>query len=301
MTDIGDRDMDGGGAPGINGGLLDPRTFPSPWPPAPTPEPQAAPPSPDQNVHAQVLQDILDAQAKLPPTRSQMADDAGGYDGHELQRPPPAITGPLDADTHAEVLKDILNAQAKLPPLRRPVVGDGGLRHIDPYPGMNRTPRGGNPPLTQQAAADFLNGVPLPKDAFGPHVTFINDEGGKPSPDLPVTNGTANMVEQAIMDSGVKSVNINSTVGGRHALDAKHRSRHYDHAAIDENSVNGAHVGPGNPASTSLQNAFARQSNIMENYGPASQTRVWRRGGLAQPVLSVAEDHEGHDHFSGWD
>jgi len=103
------------------------------------------------------------------------------------------------------------------------------------------------------------------------------------------------------MDSGVKSVNINSTVGGKHALDATHRSRHYDHEAIDVNAVNGVHVGARNPASTRLQDAFTRQPNIMENYGPAFQTRIWRRGGIAQPVRSVAEDHEGHDHFSGWD
>lgn len=127
MTDIGDRDMDGEDAPVINGGLLDPRTFPSPWPPAPATEQQAAPPSPDQDVHAQVLQDILDAQAKLPPIGTQPADDAGSFparssplvtDGPSLDRPAAAITGPLRTSVHDEVFQDILNAQARLPPVK---------------------------------------------------------------------------------------------------------------------------------------------------------------------------------------
>lgn len=117
MADIGDWDMDGGdqtgGAPVVNGGLLDPRTFPTQWPPAAA-EPQAAPAnssSPDQDVHAQVLQDILDAQAKLPP----IGAGTGDYD---LQRPPAAITGPLRTDVPDDDIQNILNAQAGLPPVR---------------------------------------------------------------------------------------------------------------------------------------------------------------------------------------
>ena len=37
------------------------------------------------------------------------------------------------------------------------------------------------------ALGDFLDGVPLPKDAFGPHITFVNDEPLNPSPDQPVS------------------------------------------------------------------------------------------------------------------
>src|SRR3569833_104147 len=112
MTDIGDRDMDGEGAPVINGGLLDPRTFPTPWPPSPAREPRAASPSPDQDVRAQVLQDILAAQAKLPPIGGRAAGD------YDLQRPAAAISGPLRTAVPDYLLQNVLNAQAGLSPVR---------------------------------------------------------------------------------------------------------------------------------------------------------------------------------------
>jgi hypothetical protein len=303
MTDIDDWGMDGdqadgagAGPPVIDGGLLDPRTFPSPWPPAPTQDqPQATPPSPDQDVHAQVLQDILDAQAKLPPIGTQRADDAGSYSGYDLQRLPPAITGPLDTDIHAEVLKDIQNAQARLPPLRLHLAGDGGFRHIDPYPGMNRTLTGGNPPLTQQAATDFLNGVPLSSGAFGPHITFVNDEAGKPSPDVPVTNALANMVEQGVVDSGFHSVNINSSV---RPLKPGSLSNHPPGNAVDINNIDGFRVIKRPDLATRLQDVFARQPQIHENFGPGYQVNTVVPGQPPLPWPKVKEGHQNHDHFS---
>jgi hypothetical protein len=236
------------GAPAINGGLLDPRTFPARWDPlaadAPVVEPQA-----------------------------------------------PTITGPLDSDVHAEVLNDIQKAQSALPPASS---AGGGLRHIDAYPAMNYLPRSRLAPPTVRNLSDFLGGVPVPKDAFGPHVTFVNDDPRNPSPDLPVTDATATMVEHAVVDSGLNAVNINSTTGGKHAT----HSRHYSQQGVDIDRINGRPVSPSSPDATILQNAFARQPNIYENYGPAYQTKT-SMPGKSRPVPSVSEEHKRHDHFSG--
>lgn len=113
-----------GQGPAIHGGLLTPSTFPwivpgAPWPDGPTiaPQPPILSGPLAHDVHAEVLQDILDAQAKLPPLASapRSAKPADG-DGGWLDPPAPEITGPLDTDTHSEVLRDILSAQAQLPP-----------------------------------------------------------------------------------------------------------------------------------------------------------------------------------------
>lgn len=206
----------------------------------------------------------------------------------------PEITGPLMTDVHAEVLNDIRRAQAALPPLR-PATSDTGLRHIDPYPATNYLPWNRLTPPTVRSLSDFLDGVPLSKDAFGPHITFVNDEPRNPSPDQPVTDATARMVEHAVVDSGLLSVNINSTTGGNHTPS----SRHYTHQGLDIDEINGRAVRPSNPDATILQNAFARQPNIYENYGPAYQTKTSERGN-SRPVAGVKEEHKRHDHFSGW-
>ena len=266
MADFDDWNADdgttgGGATTPINGGLLDPSTFPFRGPGV--------------------------SMADRPASDSPSSE--GDPPSPVIDRSAPELTGPLDTNVHAEVLDDIQKAQAALPPLRAQADAGLGLRHIDPYPGMNYTPPGGYPPLTQQAAADLLNGVPLPKDAFGPHITF------SPRIDQPVTDATASMVEKAAVDSGLRSLNISSTTGGDHVP----TSRHYDDQAIDVNQINGAHVAPGNPASKTLQDAFARQPNIYENFGPAYQTKT-PDGGRPRPARGVGEEHQGHDHFSGW-
>lgn len=115
MADIGDRNMDGGdpagGAPLVNGGLLDPRTFPKPWPPASEPH------SPDQDIRDEVERDILAAQAKLRQGGAPAAGDAAHGD-ESLERPPQAITGPLRTDVPDYLIQNVLNAQAGLPAVR---------------------------------------------------------------------------------------------------------------------------------------------------------------------------------------
>jgi hypothetical protein len=98
MTDIGgwgygDDQADDAAAPIINGGLLDPRTFPTPWPPAPKPR------SPDQDVRDEVERDIGAAQAKLPPVGAPAGSDGADYGGDWMERSPPMLKRGLDTDT----------------------------------------------------------------------------------------------------------------------------------------------------------------------------------------------------------
>lgn len=63
--------------PTVQGGLLDPGTFPSPWAQLTTDEPPLERPDPEitgplrTSVHDEVLQDVLNAQAGLPPVKPQ--------------------------------------------------------------------------------------------------------------------------------------------------------------------------------------------------------------------------------------
>lgn len=104
---------------------------------------------------------------------------------------------------------------------------------------------------------------------LGPEITFNNDVAGGPSTNLPVTTETAKMVEGAVVNSGVDSVNINSTLGS--AGVSRTSPAHPSGRAVDINEVNGQRVdSPANSSAVSdLQNAFAGQSNIRENYGPS--------------------------------
>jgi hypothetical protein len=94
----------------------------------------------------------------------------------------------------------------------------------------------------------------------------------------------------------VQSVNINSTTGA-HTLP----SRHAQGKAVDINNVNGQQVKTqgASPAVKSLQNAFANESNIRENFGPAGQTKVSTPGGKPVPMPQVAASHQDHIHASG--
>ena len=64
-----------------------------------------------------------------------------------------------------------------------------------------------------------------PNGDKGPTITFVNDNPKGASPNQPVTTETAKMVEAAVVQSGVSSVNINSTTGGEHAPDSRHAQK----------------------------------------------------------------------------
>lgn len=131
----------------------------------------------------------------------------------------------------------------------------------------------------------------------GATITFKNDNPHGASPDQPVTTATAKMVESGVLNSGVQSVNINSTTGGKHAA----TSNHYRGKAVDINRVNGLRVD--NPANrsavTDVQNSFKSESNIRENFGPAFQEKTLVPGATPVPWTQVGEDHQSHIHESG--
>jgi RHS repeat-associated protein len=131
----------------------------------------------------------------------------------------------------------------------------------------------------------------------GAIITFVNDNPRGTSPNQPVTTTTADMVESGVLNSGVHSVNINSTTGGQHAA----TSNHYRGKAVDINRVDGLRVSdPSNrDAVTDVQNAFRGQSNIRENFGPAFQEKTIMPGATPVPWTQVGEDHKNHIHESG--
>ena len=129
MADFGDLGGEGDDGAGqerqtagqdlaIRAGLLSPSGFPSILPsvgdgdgPAVAPQPPIVSGSLDHDVHTEVLQDILNAQARLPPPApAQRPVGPMNWDGGWLDPPAPLVNGPRDTDTHAEVLRDIHDA-----------------------------------------------------------------------------------------------------------------------------------------------------------------------------------------------
>ena len=150
-----------------------------------------------------------------------------------------------------------------------------------------------NPPSCTKSTIDAH-----PAGEKGPTITFQNDDPNGKSPNQPVTTNTAVMVEKAVIKSGVKSVNINSTTGGKHAP----TSNHPKGRAVDINKVNGTSVRSqgASPAVKSLQGAFAESPNIRESSEPAMMEKTSTPGSAAQPFgnSKLTEDHEGHIHES---
>lgn len=178
-----------------------------------------------------------------------------------------------------------------------------GYAYIDEYPASGLGVRTSVPEL-RDGMQRLLAGQPLDR---GPHVTFRNDNPANPSPNQPLTAQTAAMVSAAILDSGVNSVNINSTTGG-HTGAGQAGSRHNQARAVDINQVNGRPVGAGGGANTdpdaiaavtALQNAYRRQPNIRENFGPAFQEKTRTPGGASAKAPSTRASHQNHVHGAG--
>jgi hypothetical protein len=190
-------------AAAVRGGLLSPSTFPSilragagPDGPAIAPQPPILSGPLDPDVHAEVLQDVLDAQARLPPLApAQGPGDPGDWDGRWLDPASPQITGPLDTDTHAEVLRDIQNAQAQLPAASRRSVHSPGNAVVPtisissfPYSfgrgvapendGTAQLPYFGGSQPSGNAVSSFVFADPASKlKPLDPNITYI---GGQP-------------------------------------------------------------------------------------------------------------------------
>jgi len=134
---------------------------------------------------------------------------------------------------------------------------------------------------------------PFPAGPGGPEITFENDVRGGPSTNLPVSDQTAEMIEQVVTDTGL-NININSTTGGDHDPGSAHPSG----LAVDINKVSGQAVSVCNPSVALLQQAFNRHPNIRENFGPAFQTKTLEDGSrIDKPTM--ARRHQTHIHVSG--
>ena len=136
---------------------------------------------------------------------------------------------------------------------------------------------------------------PQPGGPNGPTITFNNDVPGGPSTNLPVTDATAEMIEEAVVDAGF-DININSTRGGIHSP----TSRHPLGMACDINEVDGKKVDDPtnkNPVKA-LQEAFNRHPNIRENYGPHLNTKTESNGTVTQRP-NMAPTHQDHIHATG--
>jgi len=137
---------------------------------------------------------------------------------------------------------------------------------------------------------------PFPAGPNGPQITFINDVPGGPSPDLPVSDATAEMIENVVRDTGL-SININSTTGGKH----EEKSRHPLGMAVDINKICGIPANEFNWYAQALQDAFNRQNNIRENFGPTLNTKTFIDGTRAvwSNRPGIFAKHQTHIHVSG--
>ena len=128
-------------------------------------------------------------------------------------------------------------------------------------------------------------------------VTFQNDDPSMPSTDKPIETSAANMVEKAVLDAGVQSININSSTGGHGGKLSWHNSGH----AVDINRVNGAKVSSSNSAATRIQEAARAGGKVRENFGPNIMEKTSKSGGV--PVQNygttgLKREHQNHVHLS---
>lgn len=179
----------------------------------------------------------------------------------------------------------------------------GRTAYIDEYPASGLGVRVTVPEL-QAGIRSMMAGGPIDR---GPQVTFVNDDPSKPSPRQPLNADAAGAAAAGIVDSGLRSVNINSTTGG-HASNPK--SAHNYAGAVDINRVNGQRVGftgaggahyrntdPTTMAEVrALQDAFLRQPDLLEDYGPDYLFKMPGRRPVTSPGL--VDMHKTHVHLA---
>jgi hypothetical protein len=252
------------------------------------------------------LRDAVDGLVKSGSAalaRSPWIDPLSGLRGPQ---PLPAVPraqprGPARRPNYVADLTD-----PSIAPALTRSAGRDGFAYIEEYPAANLTVRTSLPELRAQMK-DFVAGKPLARSAWGPRVTYINDDAGAPTSRQPVTTPTAGMVAAAIVDAGLESANVNSTTGGH--KDNPH-SRHLSARAMDIDQINGLDVGQGKSRNRSpdavaayagLQAAYARQPNIYENFGPLTQEKTTQFGFAPTHVASpkVWGMHQNHVHASG--
>jgi RHS repeat-associated protein len=165
---------------------------------------------------------------------------------------------------------------------------DCSLSKIDESVGQQ-----GSPPVDSALAGS-------PSYEPGTQVTFQNDVANGRDPNQPVQTELAKTVEAALAQSGVSSVNINST--GRPVDPNSPGSHHPRNNAVDINRVNGEPVADKanfRPV-RAVQEALANQAGTRENYGPAQTTTTSLGGTVTDKSNSktIVAGHQNHIHVS---
>lgn len=124
-------------------------------------------------------------------------------------------------------------------------------------------------------------------------ITFINDDTKANSPNLPVSNKLANLIETSVRSSGLK-ININSTTGGKHSS----KSFHYYGMAVDINLIQGKRIDDKSNfiAVQKFQNIIAANPNTSECFGPAINIR--KRGLKIEQKPQALKAHLNHLHIA---
>ncbi len=129
--------------------------------------------------------------------------------------------------------------------------------------------------------------------SFNGKITFINDEPSKPSPNLPVSEFLAKIIEHVVRTTNL-SININSTTGGTHSK----TSFHYYGMAIDINLINGKKIDdPTNSTNVKrAQQLLSLQADIGECFGPFINIRKKGTQIIQKPQMKAK--HLNHLHIS---
>lgn len=124
-------------------------------------------------------------------------------------------------------------------------------------------------------------------------ITFINDDPSKPSPDLPVSEYLAKMIEYTVFVTNL-SINVNSTSGGSHAP----RSFHQFGMAVDINRINDKRIDdPENAGNVRLfQEKISLYPDVAECFGPFINIR--KKGTKVTQKSEMKEKHLNHLHIS---
>lgn len=124
-------------------------------------------------------------------------------------------------------------------------------------------------------------------------ITFVNDQPSSPSPNLPVTDALAALIEDAVTKTNL-SININSTTGGTHST----RSFHYHGMAVDINLINKKRIDdPSNLADVrKFQQVISQHPDVAECFGPFINIR--KRGSKITQMPHLKMKHMNHLHIS---
>lgn len=246
--------------------------------------------------HDQAVQ-YLTAMMALPnaPRKSEAAPQLRGRIRVDPDAAPVRPPQPATARTPYRYLVD--PTQPKNQGLLTTSAGaDRSRSYINPFPASNL----GVQPWSDAELVDRMRAFNAGGAVdVGPRITFTNDDPTKPTPYQPLTTDTARMVATGFWDSGLGSMNINSTTGG-HGKPTQTGSRHNQARAVDINRINGRAVEGGRAEDVAaLQEALARQANVRENFGPAFQTKAMSPGGAVTPRPDQRAGHRNHIHASG--